>query len=80
MSCGVYEDKMLLMLHASDDDLPVAPAHAHPHSRAVISSPRPDGARRGPLPHTLTSWGGEVVVDAMVPAHSRAGRRWSSLF
>jgi hypothetical protein len=80
MSCGVYVDKMLLMLHASDDDLPVASAHAHPHFRAVTPSPRPDGARRGLTPHSLTSRGGAVVVDAVAPVHPRAGRRWSALF
>ena len=32
MCSGVSRDKMLHMLHASDDDLPVASAHAHPHS------------------------------------------------
>ena len=78
MCSGVYGDKMLLMLHASDDDLPVASAHAHPHSRAVKSSPRPDGARRCLYPHSLTSRGGAVVVDAVAPVYS--GRRWSPLF
>jgi hypothetical protein len=78
MCCDVYGDKMLYMLHASDDDLPVASAHAHPHSRAVKSSPRPDGARRCLYPHSLTSRGGAVVVDAVAPAY--AGRRWSPLF
>jgi hypothetical protein len=78
MSCDVYGDKMLHMLHASDDDLPVASAHAHPHTRAVISSPRPDGARRCLTPHSLTSRGGAVVVDAVAPVYS--GRRWSPLF
>jgi hypothetical protein len=69
---------MLSMLH--DDDLPVAPAHAHPHLSAVIfPSPRPDGARREHHPHTLISRGGAVDVDAL-PVHSRAGRRWSPCF
>ena len=80
MRWGVYPNKMLLMLHASDDGLPVASASAHPHSRAVIPSPRPDGARRGTSPHSLTSRGGGVVVDALAPVHTRAGRRWSALF
>jgi hypothetical protein len=53
------------MLHASDDDLPVAPAHTDPHLRLVTPSPRSDGARRGRLtPNPLSSWGGEVVVGA----------------
>ena len=68
------------MLHATDDDLPVASAHAHPHTRAVsFPSPRPDGARRGLHPHSLTPWGGAVDVD-MLPVHPRAGRRWSPCF
>ena len=65
------------MLHATDDDLPVAPAPAHPQNCAVsFGSPRPDGARRGLHPHSLTSRGGAVDVD-MLPVHPRAGRRWS---
>jgi len=71
---------MLPMLHATDDDHPVASAHAHPHTRAVsFGSPRPDGARRGLHPHSLTSRGGAVDVD-MLPVHPRAGRRWSHCF
>ena len=77
MCADVHGDKMLLMLHASDSDLPVASAPAHPHSRAVFPSLRPDGTRRGLDPHTLTSRGGAVMVDAMAPVHPRAGRRWS---
>ena len=80
MCWDVHGDKMLPMLHATDSDLPVASAPAHPHSRAVFGLPRPDGARRGSNPHTLTSRGGAVVVDAMAPVHPRAGRRWSHLF
>ena len=68
------------MLHATDADLPVASAHAHPHTRAVsFGSPRPDGARRGLHPHSLTSRGSWVDVD-MLPVHPRAGRRWSHRF
>ena len=73
MRADVIELRMLLMLHASDDDLPVASAHAAPAPRRVINpSPRSDGARLGRLTPTplLTSWGGEVVVGA------RSGRRW----
>ena len=77
MSPDVHGDKMLLMLQASDSDLPVASAPAHPHHRAVFGSPHADGARRGLHPHTLTSRGGTVIVDAMAPVHPRAGRRWS---
>ena len=80
MCLDVHGDKMLPMLHATDSDLPVASAPAHPHSRAVVPTPRPDGTRRGSTPHTLTSWGGAVVVDAMAPALPRAGRRWSPHF
>src|SRR5215210_8995987 len=62
MCSDVRKDKMLSMLH--DDDLPVAPAHAHPHHSAVtFPSPRPDGARREHNPHTLTSRGGAVDVE-----------------
>ena len=78
MCSDVRRDKMLSMLH--DADLPVAPAHAHPHHSAMsFPSPRPDGARREHDPHTLTSRGGAVDVDAL-PVHPRAGRRWSHCF
>ena len=60
------------MLHAPDDDLSVAAAHADPIPGLVTTSPRSDGARRGRhTPITLTPWGGEVVVGA------KSGRRWS---
>jgi hypothetical protein len=81
MCSDVHGDKMLSMLHATDDDLPVASAHAHPHSRAVsFPSLRPDGARRGHTPHSLISRGGAVDVEALAPVHPRAGRRWSHAF
>ena len=72
MRAGVIELRMLHMLHASDDDLSVASAHAAPAPRLVINpSPRTDGARRGrPTPFSLTFGDGEVVVGA------RSGRRW----
>ena len=76
MRGGVYASKMLPMLHASDDDLPVASAPAHPHARRMISSSRSDGARRCDFPFPLSPWGGEVVVDALVPLQVRSGRRW----
>ena len=65
--------RMVHMLHAPDDDLSVAEAHAAPAPRLVNPSPRSDGARRSRhTPHTtLTPWGGEVVVGA------KSGRRWS---
>ena len=71
------------MLHAPDDDLSVAEAHAAPAPRLVNPSPRSDGARRSrhtpPTPVSaggLTTgfawpWGGEVVVGA------KSGRRWT---
>ena len=73
MRGDVIELRMPLMLHASDDDLPVASAHADPAPRLVINpSPRSDGARRGrPTPHSLNLGDGEVVVGA------RSGRRWT---
>jgi hypothetical protein len=78
MCSDVRVDKMLSMLH--DDDLPVAPAHADPHhSAASFRSRRADGARRELTPHTLTSRGGAVDVEAL-PVHPRAGRRWSHCF
>ena len=73
MRGDVIELRMPLMLHASDDDLPVASAHAAPTPRLVTNpSPRSDGARLGRFTPTplLTPWGGEVVVGA------RSGRRW----
>jgi hypothetical protein len=76
MRKGVYGSKMRSMLHASDDDLPVASAPAHPHDRRMIPSSRPDGARRCDFPFSLSPWGGEVVVDALVPLQVRSGRRW----
>ena len=72
----VSTSKMLPMLHASDDDLPVASAPAHPHARRMIPSSRSDGARRCDFPFPLSPWGGEVVVDALVPLQVRSGRRW----
>ena len=72
----VSTSKMLPMLHAFDDDLPVASAPAHPHARRMISSSRTDGARRSDFPFPLSLWGGEVVVDALVPLQVRSGRRW----
>ena len=56
----------------------VVPAHVN--LGLAIDLPRPDGTRRGLTPHTLTSRGGAVVVDAMAPVHPRAGRRWSPHF
>ena len=72
----VCTSKMLPMLHAFDDDLPVASAPAHPHPRWMTPSSRPDGARRCDFPFSLSPWGGEVVVDALVPLQVRSGRRW----
>jgi hypothetical protein len=73
MRARVVALRMPDMLHASDDDLSVASAHAAPTPRLVINpSPRSDGARRGrstPFPLLIT-WGGGVVVGA------RSGRRW----
>ncbi len=83
MRTGVVPSTMHHMLHAHDDDLLVAAAHADPAPRLVNPSPRSDGARRGR--HTPTTpasagglvtgfawpWGGEVVVGA------KSGRRWS---
>jgi hypothetical protein len=73
MRAVVLERRMAHMLHASDDDLHVASAHAAPAPRPVINpAPRPDGARLGrPTPTPFLSlWGVEVVVAA------RSGRRW----
>jgi hypothetical protein len=72
MRSDVIRLRMPFMLHASDDDLPVASAHAAPAPRLVINpSPRSDGARRGrPTPFFLTFGDGEVVVGA------ESGRRW----
>ena len=72
----VSTSKMLPMLHASDDDLPVASAPAHPHARRMTPSSRSDGARRCDFPLSLSPWGGAVVVDALVPLQVRSGRRW----